>query len=107
MATRQAGYTLVELLVVMAIIGLTIALCPPLLRHGQIHLGALQHADQLAAQLQAARDGALQSGLPAALALPNGVQVWFFPDGSATATSVSVDGWHVIVAPLTGRISVE
>jgi len=104
---RDGGYTLVELLVVIAIIGLAIALSPPLLRHSQARLNALQRADRLALQLQAARDTALKSGLPTKFSLQNRAFVWFYPDGSATAATIPVNGWHVNVAPLTGRVSVE
>ncbi|MGD9511059.1 MAG: GspH/FimT family pseudopilin [Geminicoccaceae bacterium] len=61
---RRAGFTLLELLVVLAVIGLVLALAPPLVRRSpatEIRAAAVRVADLLrATRTRAVREGAAQ-----------------------------------------------
>lgn len=124
---RQAGFTLLEMLVVLLLLGLATALVAPRLSLG----GAALDADTrtLAAALSAARDQAVRTGrvvevrldmpLPGTAGLRvvgdaewmgDGVaRIRFLPDGSASGADIRLSGRHggerrVAVDWLTGRV---
>lgn len=101
-----AGYTLTELLVVLAIMGLMAALAPPVLQSARAGIQARAAAYALVARLDAAHDQAIDTQNTVTLALGSGQSAVFFPDGSAGGITISQRGYSVTVAPLSGRVSV-
>jgi prepilin-type N-terminal cleavage/methylation domain-containing protein len=97
--TRR-GFTLAELLVVAAIIGLVLVLMVPMIR-GLFSAGAdAQAAGQMSAMLGAARGQAIDLQRPAALMLGAGKdQNGWQKDGGGNATNVPVGwrGWAVVM----------
>ncbi|HXC56388.1 MAG TPA: GspH/FimT family pseudopilin [Rhizomicrobium sp.] len=127
---REAGFTLTELLVVLAIIGLLVAAIPVLLQAALPGARALAAARTLANDLRATRGQAIAAGTATAVRfdasrqiyllepgdrarnLPNGVhfslvsgkppQIGFFADGSSNGGVVFVgDG------PLRHRVAID
>jgi general secretion pathway protein H len=113
----SAGYTLVELLVVMVVIGLLLLAVPTVVSAGFPSVQAKTAAQQLAADLRAARMSAVLNGIqtrveididrrrytiqprgfvrepafPIVLAHPDGDRtIRFYPDGSSSGGSISV-----------------
>ncbi len=113
--TGEHGFTLTELLVVLAVIGLLLAASPLLLRSALPGMRSKAAADEVANDLRTARALAISRSVPvfvrfdnirqiyfasdgravhlrdARFAIPNGHStIEFFPDGSATAAVVIV-----------------
>ncbi len=101
------GYTLIELLVVLTIMGLMLALAPPVLQFGRTSIHARQIASNLAFQLEMARQRALDSGSIIRLSLSGGKLAVFFPDGSAAPVAVQIGKYTVSVSPISGRVAVN
>jgi general secretion pathway protein H len=116
-STREAGYTLVELLVVLAIIGLIILAVPVLIGTMRPGVESKAAAHALVHDLRVARETAIQQGvetrvvmnaagrsyvvsggavhvLPRGVPLsfngPRGNEIRFYPDGSSTGGTVLV-----------------
>ncbi len=104
--TGSAGYTLTELLVVLAIMALVVALAPPLMGAARTGMQARWAAIALAGRLATAREAALDGGTTVAVTLPSGQTVRFYPDGSATGMTARENFCTVAIAPLSGRVSV-
>ncbi|HEY2034721.1 MAG TPA: GspH/FimT family pseudopilin [Rhizomicrobium sp.] len=134
--TGEDGYTLVELLVVIAVIGLLLAATPTLLSAGLPGIRSLSAARAFALDLRTARSAALARGIETRVVidqnkqsyrilpgnvekrLPYGVgfsvaardaaEIDFFPDGSARGDTVTVGKMHrVSIDWLTGRITID
>jgi type II secretion system protein H len=102
----EQGFTLTELLVVLAIMGLLAALAPPVLQSARAGILARATADKLAAKLDAAHDQALDT--ESTVNVPVGSQMAvFFPDGSAAALTISQPRFTITIAPLSGRVTVQ
>jgi prepilin-type N-terminal cleavage/methylation domain-containing protein len=100
------GYTLTELLVVLAIMGLMAALAPPVLQSARASVLARAAAYGLAARLDAAHDAAVDG--QSTVDVPVGDQTAvFFPDGSAAALTLTQAQFSITVAPLSGRVIVQ
>jgi len=82
----QAGFTLTELLVVLAIIGLLSAAIPVLLQSAMPGARSLAAARALAGDLRAARGQAIARGTAAVLRFDAGKQVYVLEPGHATRT---------------------
>jgi general secretion pathway protein H len=130
----MAGYTLVELLVVLAIMGLLLAAAMPMLSTTRPGLQAKAAARALAQDLVAARQEAVDKGiaehvtlnpmtgryaispagvrrvLPKAIAIA-GNAIDFFPDGSSSGGVITVSGAHarhrVTVRWPAGQVAVD
>lgn len=100
---RQAGYTLLELLVVLTIMGLLIAAIPGIAQPGVSGVRFSGEVADVVARLSAAHEKAIETGTtivlqPDDLAAPGVVsirpsippEVTFFPDGSATNSILTV-----------------
>lgn len=135
--TGEAGFTLTELLVVLAIVGLMVAAAPFILKNAMPSTTSLAAAERLAQDLRIARGSAIAQGaptsvefdaaahsyrpvggkattLPEALALPGAkprFRITFYPDGSANGGTVIVGAaplrHRVSVAWLNGRVAVD
>lgn len=112
---RAAGFTLLELLVVLAILGLGAAALVPALGSGAGGVSSSTAARDLVTALRAARAAALESGHPVrfelaahrgAAAIEGPTSVTFLPDGGATAARFVVrpGGQTVAVDWLTGAV---
>jgi len=100
----HAGYTLTELLVVLAIMGLAAGLAPPILQTARQHFLTREAVYRLAAKLQAAHDQAIDTQTTIRIASPPAT---FYPDGSATTPPIHFDGATISIAPLSGRVDVS
>ncbi len=105
MATRNSGFTLIEMLVVIAVMGVALLL---LTGYGQPHSRWLETeaaSRQVAEAMRDARGLAITQGHPVAFALPPHLPAWlpvaiqapkggivFSPDGSASGGSVILGG---------------
>lgn len=120
---REAGYTLLELIVVLAIMGILIASLPGIALPGVAAVQFSGRVQAAVARLNAAHDQAIEVGQtvtmqPAGLeATFNGLalktnasSIVFFPDGSAEGRELVITSGaqHRIlrIDALTGRISV-
>ena len=131
---RQAGTTLIEALVVVAITALVSLIGFPRLQQGLLTLSQRQTVSAVAVRLREARAGALRSDRPAVFAIaangraygwsggprwaapagialaPAGGAITFFTDGSSTGGAVWVVAPHrrlsVWVTPATGAVAV-
>ncbi len=107
MRTGSGGYTLTELLVVLAIMGLMVALAPPLLKTARIGVQEKTSVFRLAAQLEAARDRAIDTQEIVRVPLSSGQSVVFYPDGSATGITIHENALSLSVSPISGRVTVS
>jgi general secretion pathway protein H len=119
MRRGEHGYTLVELLVVLAIMGFLAAAVVPMLSNARPGLEAKAAARAVADQLAAARQAAIDHDIVEHVVLKplEGVRVVtrgaidFYPDGSSNGGAVTVVGGrakHVVrVQWPTGRIAVD
>ncbi len=126
------GFTLLELLVVLTVVGLLAALAPPYLGKALLHFRAEGVADDLSVVLMQAHDLAMARNRIVRVAidetrrnwrvdgrysdrLPDGVaiagpqaDILFYPDGSSTGGQVVVsagnEAWSVAVELLTGGV---
>ncbi len=119
------GYTLVELLVVLAIMGLIAAFAAPMLSASRPGLDSLAAARTIAARLASARQDAIAGDVEKQVAIRGGLAgavpisfrgtlpgvIAFYPDGSSSGGTVFVGNGHarhrVNVLWPTGRISVD
>jgi len=122
---RSRGYTLVEMVITLLVIGLVVAFAVPSFRgirqSQQLH-GA---AENIAAQLRLAREKALSTGVPQPIHIlstntyhihyPAGVATqWTLPNG-ITFLAAEVGGWYTLqrdgrctfTAPAAGIIEVQ
>ncbi len=99
----EAGYTLTELLVVLAIMGLAAGLAPPLLQSARQHFLARAAVYRLAAQLEAAHERAVDTQSVVRIGDP---AVIFYPDGSASGGDFRFDGATISVGTFSGRVDV-
>jgi general secretion pathway protein H len=123
---REGGYTLVELLVVLAIMGLLAVVAMPLMSGPTERLQAKAAARALAEQLRAARELAINRSSTQRVAIeprlaPKGVtlsfrgplrnEIDFFADGSASGGTILVSSGgtqhRVSVQWPTGRIAIN
>lgn len=103
----ESGYTLTELLVVLAIMGLIVALAPPLLQSDKSMLKEKSAAYLLAARLTTAHDEAVDTQTEIRIKISPGQIIRFFPDGSASGGSIAEDRFVVSVSPISGQVSVD
>jgi prepilin-type N-terminal cleavage/methylation domain-containing protein len=98
-----AGYTLTELLVVLAIMGLAAGLAPPLLQTARQHALARAAVYRLVAELEAAHERAVDTQEVVRVGAP---AVIFYPDGSARGGEFRFDGATISVGAFSGRVDV-
>ncbi len=122
-ASRQAGFTLLEMIVVIAVMGLVLAMLAGYGPPRSHWLDTKAAAREVADAMRAGRGRAIVEGHPVALRLPPmpawlGVTVQappggivFLPDGSASGGQVLLDdaGRHITVTAdwLTGRVRID
>lgn len=97
----RAGFTLIEMLVVLAILALVAALLPPLLEGGQARAELTAASRELAAALRETRSLALREGHSEAFLVDSTAGV--FRAGPAPARRVAPGLALAIVAPADGR----
>jgi len=119
---RQAGYTLLELLVVLTIMGLLISALPGMALPGVTSIRFSGKIQEITSRLSTAHEKAIETGQTIALhsmdLAPGGVQVLlsprsaevtFFPDGSASAGTITVErGGHqqkLMIDAITGNVN--
>lgn len=98
----EAGFTLLEMMVTITVMGLVLAMLVPMLPPRSPRLETERAAAQLAEALCAARGQAIAQGVPVAFvlpALPRGLSaqlpaggIVFAPDGSANGGAVRLAG---------------
>jgi Tfp pilus assembly protein FimT len=109
---RQAGFTLAELCVVGAILGLICLLSWPSLRAHSVSVSSRVRADALADRLRTARERSLISGSSQRVDPPGGeaAAAEFYPDGTAVPFTADIgDRAHAmrVSVDATGRVSVN
>ena len=124
---RTRGFTLVELLLVLAIIAIAMLLGAGVIGRGMDGLRLRSSANGIAAQLRFTRAQALATGEPQRFTIDPAAHAWqapkdrhgtvparaaivFFPDGASTGGRVRLQqgaaAWQVDVAWLTGQVAV-
>lgn len=119
----QAGFTLLEMLVTVAVMGLVLAMLAGVMRPHSHRLELQAAARDVACAMRLARGAALVSGAPVTLALPR-LPPWlrvmeqpsaggivFTPDGASSGGSVLLagDGLSATIRAdwLTGRVDID
>ncbi len=120
--SAQAGFTLLEMIVTIAVMGLVLAMVADFMQPRSHRLETEIAARQVAQAMRAARGQAIADGAPVAFALPR-LPAWlavsvqappggitFAPDGSDSGGRVLLDGdgpeFIVSTDWLTGRVDV-
>jgi general secretion pathway protein H len=129
-ATGEAGFTLTELLVVLAIVGLIVAAAPAVLRKALPGTKSLADARAVAQELRIARGTAIARGTPAAVVFDGAhgtysssldvkphaaaftldsprLRILFYPDGSSSGGRLRVGNHRIAVNWLDGRVALD
>src|SRR6266851_4843445 len=105
----EKGFTLIELVVVLAIVALLLAIVLPFGLHRRGHDELASGAREIAGALRLARSRAILVNRPASFVVD--VAIRFFPDGSSTgggvALSLGGERYDILVDWLTGGVSVH
>jgi len=111
--SRQAGFTLVELMVIVAIIAILMAMAAPLFERSVASSRLTSKTNDVVLSLKTARSEAVRTGVPVAIrsgagtaVFSGGWQVYPNPDGDGAAKDDDVDALQVIDAA-PGRVSVN
>lgn len=118
-ASREAGFTLVEILVVLAILSMVALLAVPAMRGQGVGISAQRDLAGLKSELRQAHSQALASGASADVRVPDGLSyapllkidepdpsiIRFYADGSSSGGEI-LSGEHAIVRIdwLTGEV---
>jgi prepilin-type N-terminal cleavage/methylation domain-containing protein len=94
----RRGFTLIELVAVLAVLAITLGVSVVAWRTGDSISGS-----RVASGLDSARTSAIVMGRSTTWR-DGGQVVRFWPDGSSSGGTVTVDGWTATVDPLTGAI---
>jgi general secretion pathway protein H len=120
---RQAGFTLLEMIVTIAVMGLTLALLASAMKPRSHRLEMESAARDVAEAMRRARGQAIAEGVPVAPTMPH-LPAWlavvmqaprggivFAPDGSSSGGAVLLAGAGERVAVtvdwLTGRVAID